>query len=151
MTATAGFSLIETLVVAAVLSVLAVGATLAVGLRGPGAEADAARFTRAFDDTRHRAVVGQVMLGLSLGPDALRPATHGSDGWAIGDAARTWQGTVRHAGTRTAPDAFAASGAPEIVILPTGQTSGFDIVFSGDGATTRCRTDGWGDLTCGPG
>ncbi|WP_375257066.1 type II secretion system protein [Citreimonas sp.] len=144
MTAQAGFTLVETLVVAAILSVLAVGATLVVNRAGAGS--DAARFARVFADTRHRAVVGQQALALVPGPGGLGLLRQGAEGWSADSAEQPWRGRVVLAGGTSL-----GAGTQAVVLLPTGQTSAFSLRFTGSGDAIECRTDGWADLACGAG
>lgn len=140
----AGFSLIELLVVIAVLAVLAVGVTLSVGRRGE--QGDMAWFHEAWRTQAALAIEGRDMRGLRIGPTGLQVVARRMGGagpeWQDMGKPRAWSGRVALATVRAVP-----SGEPEIVFLPSGQSSAFSLGFSGGGG--RCESDGWTGLTCG--
>ena len=141
-----GFTLIELLVVISVLSVLSVGATLAISRQGTdAATADRAWFEEQYAALRDLAIQGRNSKGLSVTPKGLSFARKTADGWQIGDPIRRWRGKVSLAGLRPAP----ALNAPDIILLTSGQGSAFDIRFTGRrGPSQNCRSDGWTGLTC---
>ncbi len=50
----------------------------------------------------------------------------------------------------TSPDfSFGVPPVPEVVFLPDGQSTPFEITFSALGRYQTCRSDGWSGLTCG--
>lgn len=71
----AGFTLIELLVSIAVLSVLALGATLALPRGSGSATQDMALFQRQFEQMRQLAITGQSSRGLIIDPTGLRLAS----------------------------------------------------------------------------
>lgn len=141
-----GFTLIELLVVISVLAVLSVGATLAVSGRGMDtAASDRAWFEAQFRALGDLAMQGRTSKGLSITPQGLSFAHRTGDGWDIGNPVRPWQGTVTVASLRPRP----AVDAPEIILLANGQSTAFNIRFSGNrGASQSCQSDGWTGLTC---
>lgn len=129
-----GFTLIELLVAVAVLSVLAVGATLTVARpSGPG---DAETFRAAWEAQRDLSVAGRELRGLSVGPDGLTPMTRRYGTWRAA-------GRPRRLSARAALSPAPAPGAPGIVFVPTGESAPFTVSF-GRG---RCESDG-AVLTC---
>ena len=150
--AAGGFTLIELLVVMAVLSVLAVGVTLSVTGRAPGAATDAARFRQSVAQQRAMAVAGRAMRGLQITPTGARLARVGPDGrWAVADTELAWAGRTSFQPLDPRRHARAAdAGAPAIVFLPDGRITGFTIRFWSDRSRIACRTDGWEALACAP-
>lgn len=128
-----GLSLVELLVVTAVLAVLAGGVTLAIG-RGAGPP-DVPRFAALFETQRSLAIAGQQRRGLAFDADGARIALRSGAGWQM-SGPPTVLGPVRF--DRQWP-------APQIEFLPTEQTSAFAVTLP-DGA--RCATDGWAGLSC---
>ncbi|OWU81685.1 hypothetical protein ATO6_23680 [Oceanicola sp. 22II-s10i] len=142
----AGFSLIELVVVTAVISVLAVGAGLSVARRDASAvAADLARFETAFADARDLAIREHGRRGLRITPQGLTPARFGSDGWSGAAREQRWNGRVAIVAHGPLPP----PGAPEVVVLSNGRATAFQITFSASGEPARtCRSDGWTGLTC---
>lgn len=135
----AGVTLIELVVVVAILAVLAVGVSLVP--TGPGRTSgieDASRFEARLTALADRAVQGRSVLGLRIDAQRMQPVTYGAEGWRAFGPAERWSGTVSMGGR------VAAGDAPEIVVLPSGQVSAFDIRFG----ERACRGDGWGPLQC---
>lgn len=142
-----GFSLIELLVVVAVLAVLAVGASLAAG-RGPLVQSDADLFVRHFASLRQSAVQGHEVRGLRVTPQGAQVARYTGGTWVVASKVVPWRG--RSVFVRRSPNL--APDAPEIVFLPNGQTSAFSIQFrAGQERFVTCQTDGWADLSCSNG
>lgn len=135
---TRGFSLIELLVSVAILAVLAVGATLALGRARPE-QADAALFRQTFLDLRDLAITGQDIRGMRIGPQGMRLARFSKEGWQVSDSEIRWSGRVTLSGS-----GYDDGAAPQIVLLPSGQSTGFAVTLG----KIQCRTDGWGPLQC---
>ncbi len=135
-----GFSLIELVVVIAVMAVLSVGAVLATGARpGPG---DAQRFQLAFEQARDLAVLSGRTRGLAVTPAGLQRALPDQGGWQTVGQVQRW----RSRPTLTVPDRLdTRSRAPQLIFLPDGRSSAFALVFRGG---ARCESDGWTGLIC---
>ncbi|GLT08815.1 type II secretion system protein [Sulfitobacter sp. PR48] len=142
-----GFTLIELLVVISVLAVLSVGATLAVSGRGTdSAASDRAWFETQFRALQDLAMQGRNSKGLNITPEGLGFARRTDQGWDIGDPVRRWQSDVTIANLQPRP----GLDEPQIILLANGQTTAFNILFSGSrGASRSCRSDGWTGLKCG--
>jgi len=140
----AGFSLIELVVVVAIMSVLVVGASLAASRSGQG-QSDVQRFVRQFDLARALAVQGRQAQGLLVTNRGYRLAHSGADGWVMGPSEHRWRGNaVVQSNTRRAGPL-----APNMIFLPNGHTSAFSITFTTrDAPTVRCAHDGFTGLTC---
>ncbi len=140
---TSGFSLVEMLVVVAVLSVLAIGTSLAVGRLNARQDVDQQRFLARFDQMRDQAILGHRTLALELRPNGMIEVARqeNTTGWHdVGRLVR-WQAQVRF-NRRT------AAQGPDILFLRTGETTPFEIRFwHGDRAKT-CRSDGWTGVQC---
>lgn len=144
--ATAGFTLIELVVVVAVLSVLAVGAGLVASRGGTSAMAsDLQRFKTQVDTMRARAIQGRQVLGLYVTDRGFQVAVETADGWEEHHTETRWRGravlklqTPRH-----------VPNSPHIRFLPDGRVSAFTLSFtSGGGRRSDCRSDGFAEVLC---
>lgn len=136
----AGFTLVELMVVIAVLSVLAVGVTLSVGR--PKAAKDLATFQEVWHRERALAIEGRDMRGLEFGPEGLGVLEWRGGEWRRQGATVAWRGRVVFAAQQRMP-----SGEPDVVFRATGQSNAFRVQFSADGQS--CTSDGWAELSCG--
>jgi len=143
-----GVSLIELLVVVAVLSVLAIGVSLPLRDGGSQAPADAARFASMFERTRTLAIHGQTQQGLRLTSRDMALMKLTADGWQTSRQSIRFQGRADFR-TKTPANALSALDAPEIIFLPNGQTTPFDLIFFGSGSRSAvCKSDGWMGVEC---
>lgn len=139
----AGVTLIELVVVVAVMASLAAGVSLMVG-RGAGPEdGDLSRFVRTYEQNRNLAVLERQMRGLFLEPAGSRQALKQDGSWGDPGRLQRWSGRVSHLIEGTRPD----PNVPDILFLPSGQTSAFVITFG----ARQCRSDGWTGLRCDAG
>ncbi|BBU58344.1 hypothetical protein KU6B_46090 [Mameliella alba] len=141
----AGFSLLELMVSVAVLAVLAVGVGLSTGAAVPGAERDAQRFQRTFDQSWALAILARQEQGLEITPRGLTLSRHTTDGWDETRRLFDWRGQARLVSSTPMP-----AGTPRIRLRADGGTSAFALTFSGGGEVWRCASDGWSRLTCAP-
>lgn len=140
----AGVTLIELLIVVAVLSVLVVGIGLSTGRGAVPVQSDQARFQDRFETARSLAVHGGLPRGFDIEPQGLRQMRYGPDGWRSSPSLTRWRGRV----TYRVQAGIAGTATPAIVFLPNGQTTAFSISFVDDGRITRCTSDGWTGLQC---
>lgn len=169
----AGFTLIELLVSIAVLSVLALGATLALPRDSGSATQDMALFQRQFEQMRQLAITGQSSRGLIIDPTGLRlasrqesnaadpqgnpPALGQTQTWRIASRQQRWHGRVQFIPLHSRNSA-PGSGTPDIQFLADGRSSAFRIRFAprsgtisagrGGARQASCHSDGWTGLIC---
>ena len=139
-----GFTLIELLVTVAILSVLAVGATLALGRGASRDQTDQARFQQQFERLRQLAITGQQIRGLKLDARGMATAQYGPLGWSIAQTPQRWAERAILSVPQSAITGEVSD--PQILFLPSGQTTPFSISFG----PVHCETDGWKDLSCQP-
>ena len=147
-----GFSLLEMVVVVAVIATLSVGASLSLGSRG--GRADAPRLAAAYDALRDAALLGQTRRGLRLVPggwQVLVPREGPDGGWQISGKPVKFRSEVRFEGEDgpilpAPPDDTPPQ--PDIVFLPDGEVTPFEAVFVTDAAITACRSQGLAGLVC---
>lgn len=141
-----GFSLLELVVVTAMMSILAVGATLSVGMsRREAVATDQRHFRDTFETARALAIRERGKRGLRVTPQGMTVTRHGPDGWTTRETERPWSGRISLYSRSGGP----AGPIPEIVLLPNGRSTAFEITFTADGEVAQvCRTDGWSRLLC---
>ena len=144
--ATGGFSLIEMLVVVAILAVLASGASLVAARGGDGqARADPQRLIRSIEATRTRAIAARQTLGLVVERRGLHVATRRATGWEVSDQPIRW----RQRASVLLGAGLSGIDLLYIVFLPTVAVSYFTVTFSGSGLRrSTCRGDAGGQVTC---
>lgn len=149
----AGFSLVEVMIVVAVLSVLSVAAGLSVGRSGPAHEGDADAFAAAYEAGRLAAILARHPRALALtdtGWTPLEPDPEAQGGWRTAGPERALAGAWRD-GATGAPLRSAVAAAEtqaDLVFLPDGQTTPVDLRFIARAGERRCIADGWGALAC---
>lgn len=154
----AGVSLIELLVVVAMLSVLAVGVTLPLRQSANSTQADARLFQSVYARTRAQAVHSGALRGLKVDGRGLRLMQREADGqaqaprWQLSDQPIRWQGRAvfRATGPQGGGVTAGQSGPrPDILFLPNGQTSAFDLRFTTPRhVPVSCSSDGWSEVSC---
>ena len=148
----AGFSLLEMLVVVTVLAILtvSVGLSMSFGRSKQQASDAANQLQTTLAQLRNTAIYSGVAQGLVISQQGWRVARFvpESRGWDMSAREIRWQ--VGVAFQPTSPDfSFGVPPVPEVVFLPDGQSSPFEITFSALGRYQTCRSDGWSGLTCG--
>lgn len=139
-----GFTLVELMIVVAVLSALAGAVTLSVARPGGGAAlSDAARFEALHRRLRSEAVLSRQVLGLRVGPEGYAPLRWTGRDWAPSGAAQAWQGAVTNL-RGFDPEA-------PLVFAPSGQVTPVRLRFEAEGAVRVCATAGWQAAACAGG
>jgi len=144
----AGFTLIELVVVVAVLSVLAVGAGLVASRGGTSAtSSDLQRFQKHIETARARAMQGRQVQGLFVTDRGFQMSVETDDGWDKSHRETRWRGrvTLQMKTPRKDPN------IPHILILPDGRVSAFTLLFAGNGYRSACQSDGFTGVTCDQG
>lgn len=135
-----GFSLVELVVVVAVLSVLAVGASL-VAVSRDREPADIHVLHQTFDRARSAAVHSRQTQGLRLKSGGITAFVRADGTWAARGTERRWRGRVR-----VATDLPQQEGdGPNVVLLADGSVTGFSVDFPGG---VRCVQDSFVGLKC---
>lgn len=139
----AGVTLIELVVVVAVMASLGLGVVLTVGRGETRGDSDLIAFQTAYDQGRSLAIHGQIRRGLLLRATGRRLATWRAGGWQLSQQLQPWRGPVSY----QVEGPQAQRDTPNIVFLPNGRTSAFSIQFD----QITCRSDGWTGLICAAG
>jgi prepilin-type N-terminal cleavage/methylation domain-containing protein len=141
--ATAGFSLIELLIAVAVLSVLAVGASLGGFAATRSAPSDGDTLIAATAEARRQALLQRSPQALILAADSLTAASASDDGWQPGPEIARW---------RQHPEPVASGPALPVtlVFLPDGRATPFAVTFVDGYQRILCQGDGWEAPGCAP-
>ncbi len=135
-----GFTLVELMVVIAILAVLTTGAVLGVNRPRTALAQDWSQFGEVHARLREQAVTGQQVLGLALSAAGYRRMRRGPAGWSPLGAQQDWRGRA---------DVQRPLDAREVVaFLPTGRSTPVRLRFAADGRSAICESDGWGPLEC---
>lgn len=135
-----GFTLVELMVVIAILALLTLTATLGVNRPRTAHAQDWSRFQDIHARLREQAVLGRQVLGLALTPDGYRRMRRTGGTWQPEGPDAAWRGPVR----------VEAPFDPREVVafLPSGQSTPVRLRFETDTGATRCESDGWRAMTC---
>ncbi|MCP5074292.1 MAG: prepilin-type N-terminal cleavage/methylation domain-containing protein [Rhodobacteraceae bacterium] len=145
-----GFSLVELVIVIAVLSTLTVAALLSLRIAAPGTSGDAKHLLTLFDNQRELAVHGQMQRGLDISQTGLsiwRKDGARLDWKALGGEHR-WDNTAFTTVFGRSSNPARGSYGPNIVFFTDGSTTVFEVAFVSGGDRTICKSDGWTALTC---
>lgn len=153
--ADAGFTLIELLVVITVMSILAVSTGLAMSFGQTDRQAS--------DDSSHFQTYFAQLQALSIHSRQPNGVVVTSSGWSVAqfDSIRhrwniqgreiAWRGTVffRTSGLRgDGKTTWALGRGPDIIFLPNGHSTAFEMRFSSKDTASNCVNDGWSGLQC---
>ncbi len=148
-----GFTLLELVVVVAIIAVLSVGAGLAVSRDrlAPAAQRDAVEFEREFNRLRSLAVHSRTAYGLNIsvrGMAVLRYA-RAAQSWPDPGAEIRWNAAVK---LRAPPRArHVAPREPDITLWPDGRSDRFELLFTSGTMALRCHSDGFTGVRCSEG
>ena len=81
ITPQSGFSLVELMIVVAVLSILSLGAVLAINLRDPRGSRDVAWLEQTFATARREAILTRREARFAISPTGVTRMAPGEDGW----------------------------------------------------------------------
>jgi len=156
--ASAGFTLVELLVVVTIISILALGAGLSAGgMFGRTAntvQAQGQALSGAVSAARDAALLGRAARGLWPRPDGWQVVRRDGDGaWVPEGRATSLRGvsaswTIAGRPFLPALVAPAADVTPPILFGADGGGSRFAVVLSGGTGRVTCDTDGWGAPAC---
>lgn len=141
MSGSGGFSLVEMLVVVAILSVLSVGASLPLSRAGGSVTQDGAALAADVARLRQLAILSDRSHALILSQSGWTKQRRSADGWSgVGEP-----GMFSTARAAVDPDA-----PVRLILLPDGRMTPTDILLSDGNTVLECRSDGAEVLTCGP-
>lgn len=144
----AGFSLLEMVVVVAVLAVLSVSVSFAVGRGTSAPGADATRFAALHTRLREAAVLGRHVQALAIGQTGWQVMTREGTAWVSAGRPGQFRSAARFEGTTGPLGGPKISAAPDLFFLPDAQVTPFSVTFIAPGVITRCATNGWAALDC---
>ncbi len=138
--ATAGFTLIELMIVVTILSLLAVSVALGVNRPGAADAQDWARFSALHERLRAQAILSGEPVALSLAEGGTQRLMRAGGAWQAAGTAQAWRGRVDVL-LPYEPDR-------PLVFTPGGQTTPVRLRFETAAGVRICETRGWEPLTC---
>ncbi|MDF0596405.1 prepilin-type N-terminal cleavage/methylation domain-containing protein [Psychromarinibacter halotolerans] len=136
-----GFTLVELVVVVAILSVLTLTVTLGTNRPRMARGQDWSRFATLHESLREQAVLGRQVLGLELNDSGFRRMRRVDGIWQADGTGGDWQGPVR----------IQRPFEPGAVVtfLPDGRSTPVSVRFGSADGMRSCEADGWSALECG--
>ncbi|MGV6811847.1 MAG: PulJ/GspJ family protein [Brevirhabdus sp.] len=144
-----GFTLIELLIVITVLAVLSIGASLSLtSVTQPPMAHE--RWIKAVHEFRQLSVLERQAKGMFIYTDGWKAARPAGDGlWVATGELHPWESRVRLQGhSIVEADYPRERQVADLVFLPDGRTSAFDIRFELAGGILRCGTRGGAPMLC---
>ena len=150
----AGFTLIELAVVVTILAILSVGigASMSFARLTPQADDDLILFEERLAQLQAQAVYKQTPQGLRITNTGWQiqrfdPTAHT---WDKGGRVTRWKNAVFFQKSPLAKRGGNRRQSPDIVLLPDGRSTPFEITFTHNSTSIQCRNDGWTGLRCDP-
>ena len=141
-----GFSLVELLVVIAVVSVLAVGASLPFSRSSPTAASEANELVKMVSRLRNLSILSDTVHAVSIGEHDWR-----AERITVGSGSEASPRFERNVRSRlTVLGSEAANGFWRVVILPDGTSTPLRLRVDGDDGAVLCVDGGDGNLVCVP-
>jgi len=139
----AGFTLIELMIVVALLAILTTSVSLSASRPRAGVESDVTRFQAVHERLRDQAILSRQTLGLKLSETGYQTLRWTGSGWIVTGADHDWRQSVAilRPFNLQAPLQFGASG----------QVTAVQVKFSGSGQDFLCSSTGWTKLSCNAG
>ncbi len=136
----AGFSLIELMVVVAVLAILTTSITLSASRPRDGNASDWGRFSALHARLQDQAVLSRQLLGLSVTQDGYQRLRWAGGDWQVLGDRVAWRDEV------VLIEPFSALAPLEFA--PSGQVTPMRARFQAGEAVRLCQNDGWGPVSC---
>lgn len=138
----AGLSLIEVMVVIAIVSILSAGSLFLLA-RPTSTASDWQALRRAYEAQRLAAVTSGTPMALQLSAGGMTRAI-----WQGAAAKENWLALSEPRAWARVPQALETQGL-QVVFLPSGRASGLTLRFQGsDGSLTTCKAAQWEALSC---
>ncbi|PCH98388.1 MAG: hypothetical protein COB84_02170 [Rhodobacteraceae bacterium] len=149
----AGFTLIEMAIVIAVLSILtvSVGLGMTYGQVEAKATDDANAFIANFERLKSNAIYRRLPQGVDITASGWHVVPFDSKHHIWGERGRQirWDGSVDFRKTNTT--GFAGTRrVPDIIFLPDGRSTSFEMRFLNSDLSLICSNDGWTGVICAP-
>ncbi len=133
-----GFTLVELLLVVAVLSILAIGSTLAVGRAAPSVRPDAQLLAALDAELAMRAQVARQAQALEVTASGYWRLERRGEGWHPRGTAGSWSGRAD----------WGPAGSLTLVFLPDGRASPYAVNFRDAAFGWRCVRTLWSEPQC---
>ncbi|SLN47748.1 Putative type II secretion system protein H precursor [Roseovarius litorisediminis] len=150
-----GFTLLELVIVVAVVALLSITAVFSVGRSAGPSQSDTQRFKASYDRLRHAAIMSHKPRAMALRQKGFQELEYhfkddGESPWQPVNKAQRYGGEVRFQGLKDplSADFDEKELLPDVVFLPDGQATPFDVSFISAGLVTRCVGSGWSGLSC---
>jgi len=146
----AGFTLIEVMIVLAIISILSVsvGLSLNFGRSRDMPPDDSSRFLIFVNDLQRAAIHGQTRRGIKITLSGWRnvPYEAQTQTWGRAGPEIRWRGAAVF--QKPLGGFGGTSNAPDIILLPDGRLSAFTLRLIQDRRYATCSTDGFQEVTC---